>query len=133
MRPVNQLPLSLKEMKRSPLASSRHPDSPPKPGKAEVRTSPHEPPPRMVAGVEGGNRPCLGLDRNRRRDREFVRSDRLRLRRELRPREARHRSERKPRRREFKDAAAADGCWHTVKNVIDAGGGASRAQHPGSR
>src|ERR1700730_6159590 len=40
MRPVNQLPLSLKEMKRSPLASSRHPDSPPKPGKAEVRTSP---------------------------------------------------------------------------------------------
>src|ERR1700736_2280063 len=40
MRPVNQLPLSLKEMKRSPLASSRHPDSPPKPGKAEVRSSP---------------------------------------------------------------------------------------------
>src|SRR6202035_5661204 len=40
MRPVNQLPLSLKEMKRSPLASSRHPDSPPKPGKGEVRISP---------------------------------------------------------------------------------------------
>src|SRR5580704_11165136 len=40
MRPVNQLPLSLKEMKRSPLASSRNPDSPPKPGKGEVRISP---------------------------------------------------------------------------------------------
>src|SRR6202035_4840685 len=40
MRPVNQLPLSLKEMKRSPLASSRNPDSPPKPGKPEVRISP---------------------------------------------------------------------------------------------
>src|ERR1700676_1910437 len=40
MRPVNQLPLSLKEMKRSPLASSRKPDSPPKPGKREVRISP---------------------------------------------------------------------------------------------
>src|SRR6266404_4921112 len=41
MRPVNQLPLSLTEMKRSPLASShRHADSPPKPGKREVSTSP---------------------------------------------------------------------------------------------
>jgi len=40
MRPVNQLPLSLMEMNRSPLASSRSPDSPPKPGKREVRTSP---------------------------------------------------------------------------------------------
>src|ERR1700730_11794846 len=40
MRPVNQLPLSLKEIKRSPLASSRKPDSPPKPRKPEVRTSP---------------------------------------------------------------------------------------------
>src|SRR6202011_4581900 len=41
MRPVNQLPLSLTEMKRSPLASShRHADSPPKPGKPEVSTSP---------------------------------------------------------------------------------------------
>ena len=40
MRPVNQLPLSLKEMKRSPLASSRNPDSPPKPRKGEVRISP---------------------------------------------------------------------------------------------
>src|ERR1700730_13296571 len=40
MRPVNQLPLSLKEMKRSPLASSRNPDNPPKPGKREVRTNP---------------------------------------------------------------------------------------------
>src|SRR6267142_458173 len=40
MRPVNQLPLSLIEMKRSPLASSRNPDSPPKPRKLEVRTSP---------------------------------------------------------------------------------------------
>src|SRR5258706_10907028 len=41
MRPVNQLPLSLTEMKRSPLASShRHADRPPKPGKREVSTSP---------------------------------------------------------------------------------------------
>src|SRR6266850_6198944 len=40
MRPVNQLPLSLIEMKRSPLASSRNPDSPPKPRKLEVRISP---------------------------------------------------------------------------------------------
>src|ERR1700721_4786798 len=40
MRPVNQLPLSLNEMKRSPLASSRNPDSPPKPGNREVRASP---------------------------------------------------------------------------------------------
>src|ERR1700694_2445581 len=40
MRPVNQLPLSLIEMKRSPLASSRKPDSPPKPRNGEVRISP---------------------------------------------------------------------------------------------
>jgi hypothetical protein len=40
MRPVNQLPLSLIEMNRSPLASSRNPDRPPKPGKREVRTRP---------------------------------------------------------------------------------------------
>ncbi len=40
MRPVNQVPLSLKEMKRSPLGSSRNPDSPPKPRNLEVRTSP---------------------------------------------------------------------------------------------
>ena len=40
MRPVNQLPLSLKEMKRSPLRSSRRPDSPPKPRNGEVSTSP---------------------------------------------------------------------------------------------
>src|SRR5712672_148892 len=40
MRPVNQLPLSLIEMKRSPLASSRNPDSPPKPRKLEVRINP---------------------------------------------------------------------------------------------
>src|SRR5580700_11195568 len=40
MLPVNQVPLSLNEMKRSPLASSRIPDSPPKPGKREVSTSP---------------------------------------------------------------------------------------------
>jgi hypothetical protein len=40
MRPVNQLPLSLNEMKRSPLASSRNPDSPTKPGNREVSTSP---------------------------------------------------------------------------------------------
>src|SRR5580704_18096889 len=40
MRPVNQLPLSLKEMKRSPLASSRIPDNPPKPRNGEVRISP---------------------------------------------------------------------------------------------
>src|SRR5437868_8504285 len=40
MRPVNQLPLSLMAMKRSPLASSRNPDSPPKPGKREVSTRP---------------------------------------------------------------------------------------------
>src|ERR1700761_4007346 len=40
MRPVNQLPLSLKEMKRSPLASSRMPDSPPKPGNREVSARP---------------------------------------------------------------------------------------------
>src|SRR5881275_238155 len=40
MRPVNQLPLSLIAMNRSPLASSRSPDSPPKPGKREVSTRP---------------------------------------------------------------------------------------------
>jgi hypothetical protein len=40
MLPVNQFPLSLNEMKRSPLASSRIPDKPPKPGNREVRTSP---------------------------------------------------------------------------------------------
>src|SRR6266851_9490582 len=41
MRPVNQLPLSLTAMKRSPLASNhRHADRPPKPGKREVSTSP---------------------------------------------------------------------------------------------
>src|SRR5258705_7024580 len=40
MRPVNQLPLSLMAMKRSPLASSRRPDSPPKPRNEEVRISP---------------------------------------------------------------------------------------------
>ena len=37
---MNQVPLSLNEMKRSPLASSRSPDSPPKPGKDEVNASP---------------------------------------------------------------------------------------------
>ena len=40
MRPVNQLPLSLMEMKRSPFASSRNPDSPPKPRNRDVRISP---------------------------------------------------------------------------------------------
>src|SRR6478609_4774310 len=40
MRPVNQSPLSLNEMKRSPLRSSRSPDNPPKPGKGEVSTRP---------------------------------------------------------------------------------------------
>src|SRR5215212_555037 len=40
MRPVNQLPLSLIAMKRSPLASSRNPDSPPKPRNVEFSTSP---------------------------------------------------------------------------------------------
>src|SRR5579862_7707020 len=40
MRPVNQLPLSLSAMKRSPVASRRMPDRPPKPGKDEVSTSP---------------------------------------------------------------------------------------------
>src|SRR6202042_1548668 len=40
MRPVNQLPLSLKEMKRSPFASSLSPDNPPKPGNDEVSTRP---------------------------------------------------------------------------------------------
>src|SRR6185437_11278618 len=40
MRPVNQLPLSLKEMKRCPLLSSLMPDKPPNPGKLEVSTRP---------------------------------------------------------------------------------------------
>src|SRR5712691_10316022 len=40
MRPVNQLPLSLMAMKRSPLASSRRPDSPPNPRNDEVKISP---------------------------------------------------------------------------------------------
>src|SRR5579859_1211278 len=40
MRPVNQCPLSLKDIKRSPFASSRHPDSPPNRGKDDVSTSP---------------------------------------------------------------------------------------------
>src|ERR1700742_4567913 len=40
MRPVNQVPLSLNEMKRSPFASSRSPDSPPKPGNGDVSTRP---------------------------------------------------------------------------------------------
>src|SRR3954452_5293874 len=39
MRPVNQLPLSLITMKRSPFWSSRNPDSPPKPRNEEVSTS----------------------------------------------------------------------------------------------
>src|SRR5579871_5996020 len=40
MRPVNQWPWSLNEMKRWPRASSRNPDNPPKRGKDEVSTSP---------------------------------------------------------------------------------------------
>src|ERR1700682_6737918 len=40
MRPGNQLPLSLIEMKGSPLEASRKPASPPKPRKLEVRISP---------------------------------------------------------------------------------------------
>src|SRR5262245_20333586 len=40
MRPVNQPPLSLMAMKRSPLASSRRPDRPPKPRKLDVSTNP---------------------------------------------------------------------------------------------
>src|SRR4051812_31979882 len=40
MRPVNQPPLSEMAMKRSPLASSRRPDKPPKPRNPEVSTSP---------------------------------------------------------------------------------------------
>src|SRR5437016_5699980 len=40
MRPVNQPPLSLMAMKRSPLASSRRPDKPPKPRNREVSTNP---------------------------------------------------------------------------------------------
>src|SRR5690349_3470469 len=40
MRPVNQPPLSLIAMKRSPLASSLRPDRPPKPRNGEVRISP---------------------------------------------------------------------------------------------
>src|SRR5258708_36736082 len=40
MRPVNQPPLSLSAMKRSPLGSSRPPDKPPKPRKREDSTSP---------------------------------------------------------------------------------------------
>src|SRR5947207_675888 len=40
MRPVNQLPLSLMAMKRSPLGAKRSPDKPPKPRKGEVRISP---------------------------------------------------------------------------------------------
>src|ERR1700722_10588751 len=40
MRPVNQVPLSLKEINRSPFGSSRSPDSPPKPLNFEVSTSP---------------------------------------------------------------------------------------------
>src|SRR4051794_32129272 len=40
MRPVNQVPLSLIEMNCSPLASSRHPDSPPKPRNRELTISP---------------------------------------------------------------------------------------------
>src|SRR3954451_6418448 len=40
MRPVNQPPLSLIATKRSPLASSRKPDRPPKPRNFEVRISP---------------------------------------------------------------------------------------------
>src|SRR5258705_11445721 len=40
MRPVNQLPLSLMAMKRSPFGSSRRPDKPPNPRNEEVRISP---------------------------------------------------------------------------------------------
>src|SRR5215218_1040085 len=40
MRPVNQPPLSLMAMKRSPLASSRRPDKPPKPRNRDVRINP---------------------------------------------------------------------------------------------
>src|SRR5258708_25514570 len=40
MRPVNQVQCSRKEINRSPLASSRNPDNPPKPGNAEVSTNP---------------------------------------------------------------------------------------------
>src|SRR5690348_14303142 len=40
MRPVNQPPLSEMAMKRSPLASRRRPDSPPKPRNPDVSTRP---------------------------------------------------------------------------------------------
>src|SRR6185369_10784228 len=40
MRPVNQPPLSLIAMKRSPFASRRRPDNPPNPRNREVRMSP---------------------------------------------------------------------------------------------
>src|SRR5712675_1084560 len=119
MRPVNQLPLSLIEMKRSPLASSRNPDSPPKPRKLEVRISPlrysREPNrtrARSRVSKEGIGR-GVDLDRDWRCDREFVRGRllRRRLRCKLRPRDLWYRSGQKPRRRGLQKAAAGEMRW----------------------
>src|ERR1700722_14063357 len=62
MRPVNQLPLSLNEMKRSPLGSSRKPDSPPKPGKREVSASPlrYSSAPKRVCARSFGSKKGIG-------------------------------------------------------------------------
>ncbi len=69
MRPVNQLPLSLMAMKRSPFASSRNPDSPPKPRNREVRISPlrysSEPNrkwPRSLVSNEGSGRALTSIE-----------------------------------------------------------------------
>src|ERR1700728_1088351 len=60
--PVNQLPLSLNEIKRSPLGSSRRPDSPPKPGKREVSTSPlrYSSEPKRVCARSFGSKDGIG-------------------------------------------------------------------------
>src|SRR5579871_4958675 len=62
MRPANQLPLSLREMNRSPLASSRIADNPPKPRKGEVSTNPlrHSSAPKRTCERSRGSKEEIG-------------------------------------------------------------------------
>src|SRR5579883_547975 len=62
MRPVNQPPLSLSATKRSPLASSRTPDSPPNPGNDEVSTRPlrYSSEPKRICERSRGSKEAIG-------------------------------------------------------------------------
>src|SRR4030081_325173 len=69
MRPVNQVPLSLMAMKRSPFGSSRNPDSPPKPRNREVRikplrysSDPNRKWPRSRVSKEGSGRALTSIE-----------------------------------------------------------------------